>query len=122
MDINKLLPYDLIIKMIIFIATFAIIFNISLFSINNHINREDQLKIKNYLKGLIINPETFYNSSLNFYNLNDINKAEREINYGLGLIGHKCNLSNEKYCTLRDLIIKRKEKDQMENKTSTIKY
>ena len=73
MDINKLLPYDLIIKMIIFIATFAIIFNISLFSINNHINREDKSKIINYLKGLIINPETFYNSSLNFYNSNDIN-------------------------------------------------
>ena len=64
------------------------------------INDEKSLNIKNYLKGLIQNPEVFYLRAENLYKEKNFLKAKREINYAMGLINYKCDLHNKKICLL----------------------
>lgn len=85
------------------LITFLIL-SITQISIFNYfeykINDEKSYKIKNYLKGIIQNPEVFYINAENLYKDKKFLKAKIEINYALGLINYHCDLHNKKICLL----------------------
>lgn len=84
-----------------------LLFLITLYLINFNLNNFNLKPIhKIYLKGLISNPEVFYQTSLYFHNNGNYDKALIDIQLAMGLINYKCINENKKICELYQKIKK----------------